>query len=478
MYIHAVFTRNTSYTPELLPFSAILDLFENDPGIDAYTVLLIDNETTYLVDFNKVYSAQPHIRTYTTWTQFINFLTPEFIANYRSYATPQQYTLSGIEDGVNIYTYTFDRAVHPIVAEATPVGAEHTLGVNLFLGSHTNPNYNNNPIFYWRCPDIVISQDVGSDVVDLNTTVPIVNGYVCYPKVIDNELYGYMGAEVSRNNHYYNKSVVLLDFSTLGTVEFIKLSDCTDSRSDTQSTRIVFDLPATINSKNKTPIVVIGGRMFFPDEFTFNAKSSGGRIDLPIIPTHLGEILISNASLFGRTIKYTDILTVSVSYFAEHLFNNKENLVPPYADESRAFYEYADTGTPFVILVDTPMIKRHTYKPRLSIGQELLLFQANSGGLLYNPRTREIMDYNVIEFDNNSLVMVAGRPKLFRLSNMPKVSKQFGGLYDPTYNYIPERNFMLGFHNLYIPRQDNYNTMWERILLRDLNTYELMDITI
>ena len=448
----------------------------------ACVVVSIDDSSFLFVDALKLFSEQPltlaiegsvdHVQV-STWDQleaYLNGLESDIFSKYLTVAiVPRMW-----EAEPNKFELT------PFVSNTTSqvkiISVENTIGLTAEYCDHNNFYERKNLGRSWNYPDISIINE-SLDDINFHNCIPFVNGSAFYPEVIRNietekeELVAheagkwlitsdwnmanvrtvkhnkvfennslindfYDGGEPPTESAYcYNKNIVLMDFSSLGTISVIKLSDCSNGqvlhnrnelvRKPIQNVsnptvdvhkaymkgdiyypecsyyEISFDLPS--GTEMGIPIVCICGRFFYLHEDS-EIRVSDNKISLTVRIERelLHNILLSNLQWFGKQNEGTSIVEERISYTLEELFKDTAYGNTP-KDIARKMHE--DNSIPFVIMLhtDKKLVCTKT-EPIMTIGPDKFMFPKNSGGLLVNKRTREVVDYVRQFYDSGTLV--------------------------------------------------------------------------
>lgn len=133
--------------------------------------------------------------------------------------------------------------------------------------------------FRWNLKDIklsIMSNDTESP--NLSRCVPIVNGFACRPIYADNSLYGLDGAHLCwHTGDHFTPEVQLLDFTHVGDIEIGNIH--ADKHNDDKCVyaRLVdmshtWTLTSTKSLFSYTPIIVLGGMMIFPDQYSIKSE--------------------------------------------------------------------------------------------------------------------------------------------------------------------------------------------------------------
>lgn len=252
----------------------------------------------------------------------------------------------------------------------------------------------------------------------------------------------YAGGEAPvPRSYYYNEGILMLDFSPLGTIDIIDGKDLFDikltlighNNKDVPRTNLVqtedeyrFDpndwvrgeipvLNATSfklsfllppEQKSGIPIVCIFGRLLFVQEYvSIHDTSKGLHVTVTLPKDLLERILLSNMQHYGHHIDGTTNIQVLLETALKHLFStDKINYINPDFEDLK-LQKYTDFVKPFVVMLHTKSkIHLSRIKPKMTIMPDKLVFPANSGGLLVNTRTLEIIDYVRVNYKHDTLV--------------------------------------------------------------------------
>ena len=257
---------------------------------------------------------------------------------------------------------------------------ENTNEVTVSYGSHILPGVRNNQLVKWKLNDIVFTKNRGSKV-NLNNTIPFVDGVACYPFIYNDELYALEGSKLLVKNTSVNKNIVLVDFSKFGDLTTYRMSSCqyislTGFETETieataygsndgikhqsdvdifsnEIIRLKFSLPE--NAVNGISFVCIFGRIFSPlnsDVVIYKENKNKSVIEVSIPRFTLERIFASNLQKYNKVIKGTTLIPVSIKNSFFDLFRNRELDVDAtvtitnsiYYDLNDKNYELVDTN--------------------------------------------------------------------------------------------------------------------------------------
>ena len=131
-------------------------------------------------------------------------------------------------------------------------------------------------------------------------TLPICNGFACFPKVVDRRLF------VPNIMRYYqdpsarNRGMILVDFDKLGGCQFVRMKTCKVSKSFAITV-------SNFDRATQSLIVVLRGRILTPDKYTLVGNS------LNINATALGPMTLMDEQVCGGALLTGPrVLTASV----------------------------------------------------------------------------------------------------------------------------------------------------------------------
>ena len=250
------------------------------------------------------------------------------------------------------------------------ISVEHVQNVSAGYGDANNPTIRNLPNLKCLSPDIVFAQ-TGEKEVDFSNTIPIINGIVSYPMSVKNELWVKNSTRYMYSTGNRDSNLILMDFTTCGGVETVRFSNCTDFTKD-NSTNVILELPKDMSIGERSPILVLGGRFFFSNEFRV--------IDDKTISIDLGKV------------NFKEILEANKLICEDYNYNTCIVKVDPTSEYIKTIFD-ADNYENYIILVNNKYVKPCYIEPLGSISCKDYLFPVNAGGLLVRKSTRETIDY-------------------------------------------------------------------------------------
>lgn len=427
----------------------------------------------------KLYSTQPMYREdgptlddIDTWDELTDYLTgmpTEMLALYEERILVPN--IMEVEEG----RYQITPFRSNLEEQLKVCSLENTIGFTIEYANHAIPFYRESQSKTWNLPDLALRQE--QPLINMSGTIPIINGRAFYREVWTNPdthqeemfihqagrwlmhsnwngmntrtvkhkyipsdhsykpLYvPYAGNEQPSSTSYqYNKNMLAIDFSEIGSIELIKLSDCLEGKvlgTDTtiynppvtddinkswikrpitggisSSYTISFKLPS-INPQG-IPIVCICGRLYYPHDGV-DTMMDGDQVKVVLTIDHneFKHILLSNMQWFDKHVGTSTMLDIKVYTTLSQLFIDP--LIGNGTPEDAERYLYEDLSIPFVIWLTTDKrIVTTTSKPEMLIRPDKLLFQQHAGGILMNRKTREVVDYVRIPYDRGVITNMA-----------------------------------------------------------------------
>ena len=247
------------YEPEELTPSELQS--KVDTNVRLYvSVKSSETQDTVALDYSRLITDYA-IVTATSWSDFNSQLTDGLVIGYTTH-------LPGYVPGT----------VHP----SNPVrvwDAMSTLKTfNIDYADYASGRANIYA-FRWNLKDLKLSiMEDAVEYPDLNRCVPIVNGFVCRPVYVDNDLYGLDGAHLCwHTGNHFTPEVQLLDFTHVGDVEIGNIhvekhmdEKCVYARLVDSSHTWTFTTSKSLYEY--TPIIVLSGMMIFSDQYSIKSE--------------------------------------------------------------------------------------------------------------------------------------------------------------------------------------------------------------
>lgn len=219
--------------------------------------------------------------------------------DYKVYtATPDQL----IVDGNNAFPVDFrTNRTQAVVFHSLTAAQEFFV----HTGNHEYGALGDSGAFTWTEPDLYLTEGLTDHPIDWNNIIPVVNGVVCFPSILEGRLYIHEGNALLQYDNSNTKDIGFLDFNTLGKLSFRRLCDSVDGKvtghtkhlvdnklnegktfpnaisheapygtlvvDDTVTSHTTSDVTLSFRYKDPvegTPLLCLGGRLLFPDECT------------------------------------------------------------------------------------------------------------------------------------------------------------------------------------------------------------------
>lgn len=368
--------RLTAYTKEALPFSELLDNIAVDVS---YTLLVKDDNYTVQVDFDQMLTRLKGILTKSTWSEVESLITVDIAMGYKT-VTIMPYLMWNVNSSGRRELLPTEWNV--VNTESVKVySCSHGFDFDVHYGSK-RISVRDEYFMKWELTELIITPNVQFPTVELNNCLPVVNGATRYPFIFENEMYIEKSSELFRSANGTNKDVTLIDFSPIGGASFIPLRDCTSSVRE--NFKVTITLPAGKSFKNKTPMISIRGRLFFPHELTLISETQ----------------CFVNLNKFGiDSLGLSDTAQRDAVIFNTNVY--EENGMIEYLTEE---FGKAKDSQDFIILIDSEDVCTIEVPADINICQQGRIFPKESTGLLINNTTREIVDYFISEYEHKDLI--------------------------------------------------------------------------
>ena len=346
-----------------------------------YAVIVNNSDDVVFLNLTTMLQEMESVRTAVNWLAFLALLTDNLISFYRddTVVVPAQ-QLCLLDNGTEkLSTTPFQGAaqINPIIKSL-----EHNDEFIVDYGTIENPSLRNQKHLIFMLNDLIISHhNLLHPTVNFNNVLPIVNGSVHYPQLFNGELFVRGGSEVCYSTDGTNQPVILIDFTPVGNMELIRLSDCSfdDSVFDNAS---FITLPTNKTVNNKTAFFVIANRLFLPHELEWVNPTT---FILSPKSLNVGRLLLHQKALKDAYLTNTGTITTTDATFDASL---------------HAPTDYSN----FVVLIDTPNLKCIPAVTSLPVTHNSVLFPGRCGGLLRKHDTKAIVDYTRIEYETDTLV--------------------------------------------------------------------------
>lgn len=320
-----IFSYHTSY----ILLSTLLNNLKDKVN---YYLIVEHNGIKYSCDFRPL--IKKYIKSFNiTWMQLTSMLQVNVLLDYKKYS-PKPYKIwKNINNKIlDINPPEETNKIYRTETYIKTYSFDNDLDIEADFGSINAPDIRNVINLKSMLRDVIIRKNKSS--INLSTTIPVINGVTFCPVYysLKDELY------IRESTKYLpvenNKNIVLLDFSPIGNIQTVRLSECT-KKEPYKNNKLEIIFPSNINFENKSIILVIAGRLFFQKEINITSQRSI-EFDIDI---NLHPILISNR-IYKKD--YDNPFTVTTSQL-EYYFNEEVWKDSNYNN--------------FVIIIDNPNVK-------------------------------------------------------------------------------------------------------------------------
>ena len=378
-------------------YMSFSDLISSIKPNDNYYIIANINNTLYSADLINIVNRCT--RDVNTWDLFETYLTSGILFGSEKLSprikyvwTKQDNKAVAVNPPVEVSTHPIYRTINSVIVY--PFDLYNDILAD--FGTRNNPSLRNITGLKSMLNDIIFRKNV-DNTINFNNTIPIINSMVCFPIVYEEELYtpnstGYLPIED-------NKNILLLDFSPIGNIETIRLKDCVKNTSPISS-RLEILLPSNVTTANKSVILVLAGKMFFPNEIYI---PSNRLITISLRRYNLNNILISNRI----KIKDYDSVYTMTHVDTDYYVNNQIWNVDDYNN--------------FIIIIDNPEVKTLEYPVGESFetvipnkGNNLFMIDKNESkqGFVMRVDNRDIIDYTWLSKRARNLLMFSATDNL------------------------------------------------------------------
>lgn len=285
------------------------------------------------------------------------------------------------------------------------------------------------------------SFDFSRHVVDVAYTMPIVNGFCCFPgtslgKLKATDSHQYLQAPSDRD-----RGIILVDFTQVGGCTFLSLNV-----SSLEGDLNEFLLPSTVmdvyDETTQSMLIVIDGRLLKPSQYTKVGNHISVKTDLTTLVSELDRKVCAG----------------------EHIAANSRMV------ESTGTRDRLRQSNSFVILVNTPNLQVVEHWPWLA-GKESTLehgcnsyaaldsnqFSAAARGLLFNNTDRSIINYSreehtstfyaentqqEVNYKTSTVLTKAERPLVILAGSLDNLMSAKAVLFDNPNNFVHDDQIM------------------------------------
>lgn len=355
------------------------------PDVAGYIFVRDEDDVIHVLDYTHMATYEKSIYRATTWIAIARLLTEQLV------------------DGYEVHLPGFDgKFPYPrpdlIFWDATNVTKTFDL-------TYSEKHSEQDPIFAirYKQPDLRFKIRPTAPIVpDITKCIPVVNGVACRPWIgIDShDLYACGGATYCWKAHIRVPEVNLLDFSNIGEVETLTITNTTASEKEiacsypSMGQEWEFTLDTEFyNLREWTPLVVIGGLVLWPD--MIHRRSDA------VFSFKPWEVPIERMLGWKKFLQAEATGTAAVAYDAEAIYTwFQQTLANGFSDHT------------FVVMVHVPELfvtrmQAVTYREAITIENYHL------NGILHCENTGAIQNYHADELESKTVLKIAHGEDLF-----------------------------------------------------------------
>jgi len=265
-------------------------VYKESAELNTVYILKIDNEDiSYHVNLSKLFLETPVVNI-ITWDDIIPILTPAM---------------------VQAYSIPIPNLTHPQKAVVTTNPLNHPDFLLEYTDINT-PDRRNVRTFIDILPDLAITKIGDATPIDLNQSIVSINGLISRPVIFETD--GTLEYFVPHGKTFMNSArvnrhptVQLLDFSGVGGITIVPLSDCqhifrNKKNVPDATTDLEILLPEGFDLSEYSVFTVLAHSIFFPNQTVIKSKRS---IILPLSKLRLQLSLIKQAVCSDEFIEHT-----------------------------------------------------------------------------------------------------------------------------------------------------------------------------
>jgi len=334
-----------------------------------YAVAIFDDvqHKTYTLDAATILQER-YDNTVITWQQFMDGLREEYIVGYA--IDPFGFFASTNSPKTTFSTF------YPF----------HYVGLEPHYCNIKTPDLRDVWQFRWSMPDLVI-ENTKEVPINFNNCIPIVNGFCTQPTVFENQLYIRDGAKLLWDTSKEHRAdAVLIDTTPLGNMSIAPIRDTTVMYRNRTNNRYTncdweFILPDGYNFLTHTVLLVLGGMIYFPDEYVTTSIKS--------FVIHPCTLALDKQLLMKQVAMNRDDMVVEAPYTVDTYL--KQMI-------------WADTcNDAFLIFIDNPHIYVHR-TPCDSYADYHVAMTNAFKGVLRNKSTHQIVPYTESKYTSLQLL--------------------------------------------------------------------------
>ena len=423
---------------------------ENETGSEA-AASDSDNKLVLAISIDRLFSlfGRKPITTQTTWEAFIALFTQSQLLQavqslpipalavgldgtatkgLASFEENETEDIWSFPDGSTYFE--FNQVMHRPVAYTL----DSTSGFQAHFGSRLLAGIEDEPAFLENAPDIILKKQNGS-IINFASSIPFINGLMYRPSLYDAKLYVTGATDLFRHVSYQYSSVMLLDFTDLGTLTTCGLSDCT-LHSVTQNSNqweVIFSIPEGYSFKGVTSFLSFDGRLMSFEKLHFLSDSS---VLLILTDSEIKQMRARDMQLTERFVFNTNHLkiTSNTEYWIRAQFNQlsaemlelaktelatttdswstmtdeeKEIAATEYAMnwlDSPVITDGANHNRSFFFFIENENIYLHEYMIHSRLNYNSILAQGGMCGILQSVEGKEAFEFVALRYRNRQVL--------------------------------------------------------------------------
>ena len=386
----------------------------------SYIITLALNDMTQ-IDLNLSHIlVETECGQATTWDEFLDKITNVQLEAYKDTIILEN------KEGIKLLKVVYCNDEADLLVQYTNI---------------TTPDIRNNKSQRFALPDLVIT-NVNDYPINFKNCLASVNGCMLHTIFFNDELYIKDGAKcIWSLNEFHQPDIILLDTSELGGHQIIKFSDCSyvfkstkfidNENSSDIDVDIEVKLPESVNICEKTIAMVIGNKLYFPDEINIVSNSS-----FIIVPNMLGleASLLYKQIAIDNSVPNTEIFITDLPVYE---YIKKEIWKPSHTDS-------------FIILFNNPYITVN----RRKVIPELVVTRMNphaKGGLLIQKSTKALLSFTNIEYTKSDTIYRQKQLPFYKLdipfNEVQKGTSVLRCWHETDFKYYPSNQYELLYLN-------------------------------
>jgi len=279
-------------------YKELLNSIDIDVEIAVHFIDVYGN--IYNVDINKLHLNLPELGD--TWEEFEYNVTLQLaMTGYMSDLRVENVISTIGEDGRTDYVYSEEDMYQEDRIRIVPTEALQSIDIK--RGSIQIPDDIDNSLLNLKNNDLRIKiSDSDAGIINLENSICVINGKAFYPLMFEGDMWVTQCVDTLSQT---SGDAFFIDFTNVGGHTLYKFSELNyellnNVLLDDQkcSGTVSLSLPTDVTMYNKTPLLVIEGRIFFPNEFNY----TNSRVTFDLTKFPIEAMLVSD---YGKDIKTT-----------------------------------------------------------------------------------------------------------------------------------------------------------------------------